>query len=122
MQALTGNVARMIFAVPFAIFGMMHFMMAGMMAGMVPISGGVIWVYLTGAALILGAAAIMTGKHGRLAALLLAAMVLAFNLTIHIPAVMGGDQMQMSAILRNFSLVGAALTYAGLADNGSAKA
>ncbi len=122
MQTLTGNVARIIFAVPFAIFGMMHFMHAGAMAGMVMLPGGVIWVYLTGMALILAAISIITGKQAGLANLLLALMLLVFTLSVHLPGMMTDNMMQkinqMSTLLRNISLIGAALTYAGLAGNG----
>ena len=60
-----------LFALPMAVFGIMHFMAGEAMAGMVPIPGGVIWVYLTGAALIAAAVAIIIGKKAVLAAQLL---------------------------------------------------
>ena len=41
------NVGRILFALPFAVFGLMHFMAGGDMAGMVPSwgPGGGFWVY-----------------------------------------------------------------------------
>ena len=43
MKILTTTIARIIFAIPFLIFGLNHFMKADMMAGMVPsfLPGGV---------------------------------------------------------------------------------
>lgn len=110
------NIGRIIFAIPFAIFGLMHFMAAGDMAGMVPswVPGGVFWVYLTGLALVAAAVALISKKHISLAALLLAALMLVFVLTIHLPMVMGGNQMAMGSLLKDFSLGGAALMISGL--------
>ena len=45
MKLLTTTVARYVFAIPFGIFGLFHFMNASQMAGMVPLPGGVVWVY-----------------------------------------------------------------------------
>jgi uncharacterized membrane protein len=104
------------FAVPFAIFGMMHFMAAGDMAGMVPawVPGGVFWVYVIGLALIAATVSLITKKHIYLASLLLAFLLIVFVLTIHLPSVMGGNQMAMSSLLKDTALAGAALLIAGL--------
>ncbi len=57
MNILTTSGARLLYAIPMALFGILHFMNASDMAGMVPsfIPGGVFWVYLTGLGLILAA-------------------------------------------------------------------
>lgn len=44
MKLLTTTIARIIFAIPFAIFGIMHLTNADKMAGYVPIPGGAFWV------------------------------------------------------------------------------
>ncbi len=110
------NVGRIVFAIPFGIFGMMHLMMANNMVGMVPswVPGGVFWVYLIGLALIAATISIITKKHIHLATLLLAILLFVFVLTIYIPQMMGGDQMAMSGILKDTSLGGAALMIPGL--------
>ncbi|NQU68103.1 MAG: DoxX family protein [Candidatus Marinimicrobia bacterium] len=110
------NVARIVFAVPFIIFGIMHFMGAGDMSGMVPsfIPGGVFWVYLTGLALILAGVSIIIQKYTHLASKLLAALMLIFVLTIHLPAVIGGDMMAMVSLLKDIALAGGALLIASL--------
>jgi uncharacterized membrane protein YphA (DoxX/SURF4 family) len=114
------NVGRIVFAVPFAIFGMMHFMMAGKMAGMVPswVPGGVFWVYVIGLALIAATISLISKKQIYLASLLLAGLLIIFILTIHLPGIMGGDemmkQMAMGGLLKDMSLAGGALLIAGL--------
>ncbi|MGF1669398.1 MAG: DoxX family protein [Balneolaceae bacterium] len=110
---LTSTFARWLYAIPFGIFGLMHFMAAGDMAGMVPLPGGIFWVYLTGAALIAASVSFIIEKQTRLAGLLLALMLAIFAFTIHLPSLMGGDQMAMSSMLKDLALAGAALFIAG---------
>lgn len=118
MKTLTTTVARILFAIPMLIFGIMHFMNAGMMAGMVPLPGGVFWVYLTGLGLVAAAISIFTQKFTKIACLLLAVMLMMFVLTIHLPGVMSGDpakmQMAMPNMLKDMALAGAALLLAGI--------
>lgn len=118
MQTLTTTVARVLYAVPFGIFGLMHLMAGGEMAGYIPswLPGGVFWVYLTGLALIAACVSILIQKHARLASILLALMLGIFVLTLHIPGLMNEATMQMSmaALLKDIALAGAALTYAGI--------
>lgn len=108
---LNAKVARHIFALPFGIFGLMHFVFGAGMAGMVPayLPGGVFWVYLTGLAMIAACAAMITGKQIRLATTLLALLLLIYVLTIHIPGLASGNQMAMSSMLKDLSLLGGAL-------------
>lgn len=121
MNFLTNTLGRYLYAIPFAIFGLMHFMKGGDMAGMVPIPGGVIWVYITGLALILASVSIIIQKKAKLASLLLGCLLIIFVLSIHIPTIVGGDQMAMQMamanLLKDLSLAGAALTYSGLAKD-----
>ena len=119
MQVLTTTVARIIFAIPFGIFGLFHFMNAGDMAGYVPsfIPGGVLWVYLTGLGLVLACVSLLIQKQMRLACLLLAGMLGMFVLTIHVPGIIGGNEIAMPSLLKDLGLAGGALTYAGLAKD-----
>lgn len=112
MNALP-RLGQLLFAVPMGVFGVMHFMMADMMAGMVPIPGGVLWVYLTGVALLLAAGAIITGRQAANAALGLAAFLLLTALMVHLPALMGGDQASMGQLLKDVALAGGALILFG---------
>jgi len=114
------NIGRIIFAIPFAIFGMMHFMAAGDMAGMVPswVPGGVFWVYLTGLALVAAAVSLITKKQIYLASLLLAVLLFVFVVTVHLPGMMVENpmmkQMAMGSLMKDMSMAGAALLIAGL--------
>ena len=118
MKALTTVVAKILFAVPMLLFGIMHFMNAGAMSGMVPgfLPAPVFWVYLTGLALVAASVSIMTGYKTRLASLLLALMLASFVLLIHLPGVMNPDtwQMSMPSLLKDTALAGAALFIAGI--------
>ncbi|MEK6480873.1 DoxX family membrane protein [Catalinimonas sp. 4WD22] len=109
MQVLTTTVARILFAVPFVIFGLFHFMNASAMAGMVPVPGGAFWVYLTGAAMLAAGVAILAGKYARIACLLLALLLLIYVFTIHLPGAMGGNQQSITNLLKDLAMAGGAL-------------
>lgn len=119
MDTLMTTGARVLYGLPMAIFGLFHFTSANDMAGMVPsfIPGGVFWVYLTGLALILAALAIIIQKKARLACLLLAAMLIIFVLTIHLPGLGENMQASMPNLLKDTALAGAALAFAGIAKD-----
>jgi putative oxidoreductase len=107
------SLGKYLFAIPFAIFGIFHFMSAEAMKGMA--FGSTILVYLTGAALIAAAVSILIGKMDKLASVLLAVMMLLFVVLIHGPAVAGGGdaaQASMPALLKDIMLAGASLMYA----------
>lgn len=110
-QLLSPGVLRVLFAIPFAVFGIRHMMFATNMQGMVPayLPGGIIWVYFTGAVLIIAALALILNKYTRIAGYILGLLLLIFVLTIHLPAVLGGDQGAMGGLLKDFSLMAAAL-------------
>ncbi|MCX7878861.1 MAG: DoxX family membrane protein, partial [Ignavibacteria bacterium] len=88
MNLLTGLIARILFAIPFIGFGIGHFTNASAMAGLVPIPGGVFWVYFTGVAMILAGISAISGYQGRLAMLLLALLLFIYIVSIHIPNMM----------------------------------
>ena len=67
MKILTDLIARILFVIPLAGFGAGHLMNAGDMAGMVPVPGGVFWIYLTGIALLAAAVSIIIKKKAALA-------------------------------------------------------
>ncbi len=116
MDALP-KVGRYLFAIPMGVFGLLHFMNGEMMAGMVPIPGGIVWVYLIGVALIAAAVSILIGKHAVLATRLLGLMLLIFVFSIHLVAVIGGDMNSMAMILKDTALAGGAFILSGvLAD------
>lgn len=108
---MKATIGKFLYAIPFAIFGIFHFMKGDQMAGMVPswVPGGIFWVYLTGVAMLAAGICIIINKKASLATLLLAVLLLLFVLTIHLPAVIGGDQQAMTSLLKDTALAGAAL-------------
>ena len=116
MKLLTGKVARILFALPFGIFGVLHFVGASKMAMMVPpyVPGGVLWVYLTGLALIAACIAFIIEQQVYTAGLCLAALLVVFVLTVHVPGLMGPMmEMSMMAMLKDVALIGGCLMMAG---------
>jgi putative oxidoreductase len=111
MGTITG-LGRYLFAIPLAIFGINHLMNAGGMAGMVPIPGGSIWIYLSGIGMIAAAVSIFTGKMDKLAMVLVAAMMLVFICCIHLRGAMSGDMMSTIGTLKDLMIAGGALMYA----------
>ena len=118
MRILTTTIAKYIFAIPFALFGILHLTNADKMARMIPVPGGAFWLYFTGAALIAAAASIITGKLTRIACLSLALYLALVIVTIQIPGLSNPQmaQMAVSGILKDTSLLGGALLIAGLND------
>ncbi|MDH3244826.1 MAG: hypothetical protein OEM26_09435 [Saprospiraceae bacterium] len=120
MKSIIG-LGKYIFAIPFFIFGIMHFMNADAMAGMAP--GGVVMVYITGVALVAAAISIIIGKLDKLACVLLAVMLLLFVILIHAQGLGSDDEMQMAAsmsnLLKDLALAGGALLCAGQAKDNS---
>ena len=110
-------IGKYLFAIPFIVFGLMHFMNGSAMAGMVPsfIPGGIFWVYLTGLALILAPVAMFINKYAKLAMMLLGIMLLVFVLFIHLPGVFNPETMQMYMpnLLKDLSLAGGAFFLSG---------
>lgn len=111
MNAVLG-LGRYLYAVPLLVFGAFHFMNANAMAGMVPIPGGAVWVYITGLGLVAAAVSIFIGKYDKLGTALLGLMLLIFALSIHIPGVMDGNQASMPNFLKDVAMAGAAWMYA----------
>jgi putative oxidoreductase len=109
------KIGRFLIAIPSALFGVFHFLGASDMADMVPIPGGIIWVYITGVALLAAAGSIIMQKKARLSAALLGILMLIFALAVHLTgAIAGGDSGQMSTImlLKDLMIAGGALVYA----------
>ena len=106
------NLGKWLYAVPFLVFGAFHFMNAKAMAGMAPF-GGEIMVYVTGVALVAAAVSMFIGKYDKLAAVLLALMLILFIVFIHAPGASDPEnQSAMPNLLKDLALAGAALLYA----------
>ena len=110
------GLGKWVFAIPFAVFGILHIMNANQMAGMVPayFSGGALWIYLTGFAQLAFAASVIIGKFDKLAAVLCALMLLIFILTLHLPSLSNLEmsKLGMTNMLKDLGLIGGAMMYA----------
>jgi len=117
MKILTDLVARLLFALPMAVFASFHFMNAEGMAAMAPF-GGVITVYITGLALLAAAISIIIKKKAALATLLLAVFFILTALLVHLKTLLGGDemamQMAMPMLLKDTALAGGAFFMSGV--------
>ena len=130
MNVLTTTVARILFALPFLIFGLMHLSNGDKMTEMIPsfVPAPLIMNYIAGAGMALAAIAVIIKKKGDLACLLLALQMLLFIVLLHIPKIMqvpefvemmgGNEEMTMATgmvhTLKDLGLMAGALTYAGI--------
>ena len=106
---------KYLYTVPFVWFGIQHFTNAAALAGMVPIPGGALWVYLTGLCLLAASVSVYTGKHTALAMNLLGLLLLIIVFTIHVPGMLGGGaDTWMTPMLHTTGLAGAAFVLAGV--------
>lgn len=113
---IPNRVAVILYALVLAVFGVFHFMNADMMAGAVPIPGGKIWIYITGAGLLLAAIAFIINKQVRLAGYLFALFLLIVIVLIHAPHAAGGDQQSITMLLKDVGLMAGAILIANMGD------
>jgi putative oxidoreductase len=87
IQHIVSRIAIYILAIVMLIFGIQHFRFPNDLLVRVPtfLPGGLIWVYIVGAAFILAAISFMTNRFVRVAGYLLALMLFSFVLLIHLP-------------------------------------
>lgn len=79
------------------VFGVYHFLQPKMMLIYVPdwVPGGLVWVYFTGAAFVGAALAFLSNRLVKLAGYMLAALLLVFVLTIHLPNYLNAGDVEM---------------------------
>ena len=120
MKILTTTVARILFGVPFLVFGLMHFTFADQMAKAIPsfLPGGILWVYLTGAGLISAAISLYIQKLTKEAMIGVSIFLIMAIAIIQIPGMGNPDpmmqQMALSGLVKDIGLLGGGLTYLGL--------
>jgi uncharacterized membrane protein len=110
--------ARILFALPFGIIGLNHFLMTdiflGMMSSFIP--GGAFTILITGALLIATSISIILNKFINIACFGLAGLLFIFITTIHIPGLMDIDPRlaseSMINLLKDTSLMGGAILIA----------
>ena len=112
-------IGRLLFALPFGVMGLNHFLMTdvfiGMMSSFIP--GGAFSVLLTGALLILGCVLIILNKNLRIVSFGLAGFLFLFIVTIHIPGLFKPDwQISLIELLKDVALMGSAIMIGVFAD------
>ncbi|MFO7827937.1 MAG: hypothetical protein R6V23_04905 [Bacteroidales bacterium] len=121
MKNLT-TLGRILFALPFAIFGLNHFLMVDFFTGMLNsfIPGTSFTILLTGVALIAASISIIIKRYIKLSCILLAILLFVFIVTIHIPKLFDDatKMMAMVSLLKDTSLMGGALMIAGIYQKG----
>jgi putative oxidoreductase len=106
------DIGRWMFALPFVFLGAMHLARYRMMAGVVPAwvpGGGALWVVLTGIVLLVTGVAIASHAMTRTSAAVLATLIAIFTVTVHLPAFVAGNQMEIGNLLKNIAIIGGAV-------------
>ena len=115
-----GALARLgpvLFGLCFVVLGAQHFMYAGFIATLVPSwipGGGLFWNYATGVGMIAAGLAIGANRLAAPAGLLLALMLAAFVLTLHLPRTLtqAATANELNSLLVALAMTGAALVFA----------
>ena len=113
-------IGRILFGLPFGILGINHFIMydyyLGMVSSFIPLGGYTI--ILVGIALISASISIISKKFITTSCLLLAALLLIFIATIHIPGLFDPDKGKVTIALielfKDTALLGGSLLVAGI--------
>ncbi|TDH27985.1 DoxX family protein [Segetibacter sp. 3557_3] len=113
---IVSRIAIYLLAIVMIIFGIYHFLNPRELVGYVPafIPGGILWIYLVGAAFVLVALALITNRMVKLAGYVLATLLIIFILTIHLPNYLNaGDkemkQIALISLLKDAAIAGFAL-------------
>jgi len=117
MKKIT-TIGRILYAIPFALFGINHFLMTdyylGMLTSFIPL--GAYTIILTGIMLIVASISIITKKFVKISTIMLAILLFLFIVTIHIPNLFQDTNRTVTiiALLKDISLMGGSLMIAGI--------
>lgn len=115
---LQTTIGRVLFALPFGIIGINHFLVIDFFKGMLTsfIPGGGFTIVLTGILLLAASISILLKKYIVISCWLLAALLGIFVITIHIPNLFEPENAQFAfmQLLKDTSLMGGALLIAGI--------
>jgi len=117
MKKIT-TIGRILFAIPFAIFGLNHFLMTdyylGMLTSFIPL--GAYTIILTGIMMIAVSISIIFKKFVKFSTIMLAILLFLFIATIHIPHLFQDMDKTATiiALLKDISLMGGSLMIAGI--------
>ena len=124
MKNLT-TIGRILYALPFAVFGINHLLMVdyyvGMLTSFIPL--GAYTIILTGLVMIGVSISIITKRYVRQSTLILAGLLLLFIITIHIPHLVSGTDKvtTMITLMKDISLMGGSLMIAGIYNENTDK-
>lgn len=124
LGTLVHDISTYLFALPFGVFGVFHFLKVRQMAGMVPgyIPGpGTFWVYLTGAAMVVACICFIANVFPFWAGVMLGVMLLLFAVMVHLPSVLNPTgnvprSLAQAHLLKDIALAGAAFGMAARTD------
>jgi len=117
MKKIT-DIGRILFAIPFALFGLNHFLMMdyylGMLTSFIPL--GAYTIILTGIMLIAASISIIMKKYVKISTIGLALLLFIFIVTIHIPHLFNDANRTTTimTLLKDVSLFGGSLLIAGI--------
>ncbi len=112
------TIGRILFALPFAVFGVNHFIMKdyylGIITSFIPL--GAYTILLTGLMLIAVSISIIIKKYIKFSTIILAILLFLFITTIHIPHLISGNDQTITliALLKDISLMGGSLMISGI--------
>jgi putative oxidoreductase len=118
MKNRMATAGRILFALPFAVFGINHFLMTdyylGLMTSFIPHTAYIL--ILTGIMLIGASVSIITKKFVKFSTIMLAFLLFIFIITIHIPHLISETDKTITLItlLKDISLMGGSLMIAGM--------
>jgi uncharacterized membrane protein len=109
------NFGKWLFVLPFLAFGFLHFGPLEFSLPYVPawLPFPAFWVYFVGVCFLLFVASAVFKKYDKLAAVLLALCLFLFVVLVHIPTAISGDFKAVIGSIRDLTMCGAALMYAG---------
>jgi putative oxidoreductase len=112
------TIGRILFAIPFTVFGINHFIMMdyylGMLTSFIPL--GAYTIVLTGLMMIAVSISIILKRFIKFSTIILSILLLLFIATIHIPHLISGNNQTITliAMLKDISLMGGSLMIAGI--------
>ena len=115
-------IGRILFALPFGLMGVNHFLMTNVFVGMMSsfIPGGAYTILLTGVILILASIFIILNFNLKFVCFGLAGLLVIFIVTIHIPGLFDADpkivQTSLIELLKDTALTGGAIMIALYSD------
>ena len=103
-------IGKLMIVIPMAYFGFGHLASANALVGLIPdfLPFPIVWVYVSGLALILAAIAIILGKQAKLAAQLLGLLLVLIAVIVHLPSGLNGDTFELMNFFKNIAIAGGA--------------